>query len=207
MRHYSAIWVLTVLAICTIVPHSASAAFKCWKNNEGVRECGNAVPPEFAQQGHETVSNQGLTREEQGAAKTMEELTAEREAAAEARKAATLAKEQADYDRVLLDTFSTEDDLIMTRDGKIKQLESQITLTRSHIDKLQANLDRMMERAAEVERNGETPKDELLRGIDSVRGQISDNEKFIANQKAEQAKITARFDADIARFRELKGAR
>ncbi len=137
----------------------------------------------------------------------MEELKAEREAAAEARKAAALAKEQAAYDRVLLDTFSTEDDLMMTRDGKVKQLESQITLTRSHIDKLQANLDRMMQRAAEVERNGETPKDELLSGIASVRGQISDNEKFIANQKAEQARITARFDADIARFRELKGAR
>ena len=35
------------------LPPMAGAGIKCWTNNDGVRECGNAVPPEYAQQGHE----------------------------------------------------------------------------------------------------------------------------------------------------------
>ena len=31
---------------------TAQARMKCWTNNEGVRECGNSIPPEFAQKEH-----------------------------------------------------------------------------------------------------------------------------------------------------------
>ncbi|MGR8920381.1 MAG: hypothetical protein ACU85V_12230 [Gammaproteobacteria bacterium] len=195
----------TALMLMAAAP--AGAAIKCWTNSEGVRECGNAVPPEYAQQGHEKISKHGLKRGEQEAAKSLEELTAEREAAKAAKAAAIEAKERAKLDRVLLDTFASEDDMVLTRDGQIAHLDSQIRLTRSHIDKLQANLDKMVDRAAELERRGEKPSAEMVANIRSVRSQIEENETFIATKKAEQAEIEARFDADIARFRELKAQR
>lgn len=181
------------------------AAIKCWKNSEGVRECGNAIPPEYAQQEAVVKDKFGLTIEKQGAAKTMEELEAERAAEEEARKAALEEKKRAALDRVLLDTFASEDDLVLTRDGQIAHLDSQIRLTDSHIQKLRNNLDQMMERAAERERRGEEPGDEMLANIENVRGQIAENEAFIATKRQEQEDIRQRFAADIERFRELKG--
>jgi len=187
------------------VPLSATAAIKCWTNHEGVRECGNVVPPEFAQQGHETLNKQGLTTDTAEAAKTREELLAERAAADAARKAEIEERQREQADRVLLDTFASVDDLELTRDGQVAHLDSQIRLVQSHLEKLQVNLDQMIERAAETERRGEMPSAEMIKNIDSVRDQIRDNEEFIATKKREQEEICVRFEADISRFRVLMG--
>jgi len=195
---------IAVIALAA-VPLSATAAIKCWTNHEGVRECGNAVPPEFAQQSHETLNKQGLTTNTAEAAKTREELLAERLAAEAARKAEIEERQREQADRVLLDTFASVDDLELTRDGQVAHLDSQIRLVQSHLEKLQVNLDQMTERAAETERRGEMPSTEVIKNIDSVRSQIRENEEFIASKKREQEEIRVRFDADISRFRVLMG--
>lgn len=195
----------TALLVAVALP--SHAAIKCWKNSEGVRECGNAIPPEYAQQEAEVKDKFGLTIDKKEAAKTMEELKVERAAAEQARLAAIEAKKREALDRVLLDTFASEDDLVLTRDGQIAHLDSQIRLTESHIEKLRNNLDQMMERAAERERRGEAPGEEMLANIANVRGQIEENEAFIATKRQEQEDIRQRFAADIERFRELKGGR
>jgi hypothetical protein len=194
-----------ILALALAAP--APAAIKCWTNKDGVRECGNAVPPEYAQQSTITKDDRGLTVERKERAKTLDELEAERQAAAAAQQAALEAEKREALDRVLLDTFASEDDLVLTRDGQIAHLDSQIRLTESHIEKLEKNLEQMIERAADVERRGEKPSAEMIENIGSVRAQIADNKEFIAAKHREQDDIRARFDADIARFRQLKGAR
>ena len=178
---------------------------KCWHNQDGVRECGNVVPPEYAQQGSETKDKFGVTIGATGRAKTMEELAAERAVGKSKEQAAEAVKKRAAQDRVLLDTFATEDDMVMTRDGQIAHLKSQIHLVESHIEKLQKNVDQMIERAAETERRGEKPAVEVVNNIDNVRGQIRDNHNFIETKRREQDRIRTRFETDIARFRELKG--
>jgi hypothetical protein len=198
--------VLAVLALgVSTLP--AQAAIKCWKNSEGVRECGNVVPPEYAQQGHETVNKAGLTIGTKGRAKTLAELEQER-VAAKAEEA--IAKEEMKLrqrDNVLLDTFASEDDLVLTRDGQIAHLESQVGLTKGHIGKLKNNLNQMIERAAEVEREGDAPGAEMVSNIEDVRGQIVENETFISTKRREQRDIKERFDVDIRRFLELKAGR
>ena len=59
---------------------NAGGGIKCWHNQDGVRECGNVVPPEYAQQGSETKDKFGVTIGATGRAKTLEELEAERAA-------------------------------------------------------------------------------------------------------------------------------
>ena len=194
---------VALVAMFTLVA-PCQAKFKCWTNNEGVKECGNAVPPEYAQQGHEVMNKHGVARESKKA-KTLEELAAEREAEKLAAAAAVEQEKRAKLDRVLLDTFTSEDDMVLTRDGQIAHLESQIRLTQSHIDKLQVNLDKMVDRAAEVEKRGEKPSDKMVADIANVRGQVAENEEFIASKRAEQDDIRNRFNADIQRFKELKG--
>lgn len=186
-------------------PTGGGGRIKCWHNKDGVRECGNAVPAEYAQQGSETKDKFGVTVGATGRAKTLEELEAERAAVKQKEAAAEEGKKRDAQDRVLLDTFASEDDMILTRDGQIAHLESQIHLVDSHLVKLQKNLDQMIERAAEFERRGEKPPVEVVKNVDNVRGQLNDNHKFIATKRQEQEAIRGRFDTDIARFRNLKG--
>ena len=194
-----------VLATLFLLTAPVQAAIKCWTNKDGVRECGNVVPPEYSQESHTTISNTGVTTGVSEAAKTPEELAAEKRAAEEKAKKEALAKKKAAADRVLLDTFASEDDLIMTRDGKIANIESEIKLTEGHIEKLRKNLDEIIAQAADIERRGGKPGDKVKSDIENVRKQIEDNEAFIEKKKAEQEAVRKQFDADLVRFRELKG--
>ncbi len=197
---------LLLVVLCS-VGTAAQAKIKCWKNNEGVRECGNSVPPEFAQQGHEKISAGGVKLDSKGRAKSLEELEAERAAAKELAAAEKREHEQAAKDRVLLDTFSSDDDMILARDGQITHLESQIKLTESHTDKLNHSLELLIQEAADHERRGNEPPEKLLGDIKSLRQQISDNQVFVETKNKERGELINKFDADIARFRELKGYR
>lgn len=170
-----------------------------------MRECGNTVPPEYAQHGHEEKSASGVTRDSTGRAKSLAELEAERKLERERAAAALRAQEQAAKDRVLLDTFSTEDDMLLARDGQISHLESQVKLTESHIEKLRRGLDELIDDAAAHERRGSELPEKLVKDIESLRTQIEDNEVFIETKVVERTDILKKFDADIARFRELKG--
>ena len=195
-----------ILCVMVLALDTATAGtIKCWNNHEGVRECGNAVPPEFMQQGHEIKSTGGVTLGREGEARSIEDVEAERAAHLAAAAAAAAAREQAVKDRVLLDTFSSEDDMILARDGQIAHLESQAKITESHIEKLQRGLDELIEEAAGHERRGKEPPEKLVTDIESLRDQISDNEKFIETKHVETREIVEKFKQDIARFRSLKG--
>lgn len=200
-----------LLAALALQPLGAHAGIKCWTNKEGVRECGNTVPPEFAQGGHEEKRANGIVLRKQERSKTAQEVAAEREklaaeAQAKAESAAAAAK-QAAADRVLLDTFSSEDDLMLARDGQLTNVESLIKVTESHVKKLDRQLDQMIGQAADVEKRGRKVPGNLTKNIENVRGQIDEQQLFIEAKRAEQKSITAKFDADIARFRELRSKR
>ena len=72
----------------SITANSVQARMKCWTNNEGVKECGDTVPPEYTQQGYKELSKEGIVKDETKRVKTKEELEKERE------KARAVAKEK-----------------------------------------------------------------------------------------------------------------
>lgn len=197
-----------VSAVLLSVTTAATAGIKCWTNKDGVRECGNAVPPEYAQQEHQEKSASGMTIKTQERAKTPEEIAVEREArAAAALKQAEIdgaVRKQAAADKVLLDTFSSEDDLVLARDGQIANLDSQIKLTESHIAKLTKSRDELISKAAIHEQRKQEVPEALTGDIANLRQQIADHEAFIQSKHDEQGAIRTKFDMDIARFRELR---
>lgn len=182
----------------------ARADIKCWTNKDGVRECGNVVPPEYSQQEQLEISNTGITTGRKARAKTPEELEqARREEAAKA-EAERKAREQAAADRALLDTYSSEEDIVLARDGKVADIESRIRITESHVAKLNKNLHDIIQNAAAMEQRGEQPGEKVAQDIANVRNQIKEQEAFIASKRAEQREIRARYDADLVRYREMK---
>ncbi|MDX1519468.1 MAG: hypothetical protein R3318_05050 [Gammaproteobacteria bacterium] len=196
---------LFITSLIMIFSLPASARIKCWTNNEGVRECGKTVPPEYAQQGHEELTKHGTVADKQERAKTEEELAKLEEEKERMREEKERLKEQKKHDQILIDTFTSVEDIEAVRDDKIAALDTTISLTNKRMEKIQEDLDKRVKRAAAQERSGKEPSEKLLDSISSLKRQIKDNEAFIAEKRAEQEQIRQSFASDIARFKELKG--
>lgn len=178
---------------------------KCWTNQEGVRECGNRVPPEYIQQGYTEIDGKGFVRDVKERAKTPEELVeakrlAKLKAAEQKQKA-----EQETRDRVLLRTFSSVNDIERARDNRVAALEGAIKLAGIRNENTRLKLNDYIKRAAESERMGKTPAAALLEDIEALQGQIENNDRFIAEKRAEQAQIRQAHALDIERYKRLKG--
>ncbi len=199
-KHFFIVFLLVGL----LLPQISQARFKCWKNNEGVRECGETVPPEYAQQGHEEINKSGITVDKKDRAKTEEELTEQKRLMAEEEAQEKKQKKKDKQDRILLETFSSVDDIEMTRNGKIAAIENNINLTNRRTGKIQEDLDKRIAVAAEQERSGKEPPAELLKDIESLQRQIKNNEQFIAEKRLEQEALREDYAKDITRFEELK---
>jgi hypothetical protein len=191
------------------VPAAHAARIKCWTNNQGVRECGNVVPPEYAQKGHEELNKQGMTVEKQARAKTREELEEEeRQAAAAAASQAEadrLARIQEARDRVLLDTFTTEEDLVLAHRGRLAAIDSRIKHTERLLGDLRNELEGFKLEAAQQERSGQAVSPEVSSNIARVEQQISQNHSFIESRHQEKVDLERQFQEDLARYRQLKG--
>ncbi len=200
---------VVMLGITLFAVQAEAAKFKKWKNKDGEWEYGLTIPPEYAQQAHEELSGTGVVVDKTQRAKTDEELAAERKQREHDERVAAEEKQRSDLqaaeDRVLLDTFSSEDDMILTRDGKLSNIDSDITLIQSRIASLQKNLDQMISQAADDQRAGKPPSEKITKDIANVRRQIAQNNAFIDKKHAEQELVKQEFEKDVQRFRELKG--
>ena len=197
------------LLVAVFLSTPASAGIKCWTNDEGVRECGNAVPPEYAQKAHRELSDTGITVSTTTRAKTKEELDEEREEAA--RQAAIRAEEERKIrerkmkDRVLLSTFTSEEDLKLSHEGQVSAIDVRIEHTEKIVVQLEHSLEDMHKQAAKLERSGQPMTPELETKMTRVKRQLEESKSFIEKRRLQKAELAAQFQEDLERYRELKG--
>lgn len=182
---------------------SVPLVLKCWTNREGLRECGNAVPPEYAQDGHTEILSSGVVRERPGAP-SAEQLAAAHARAEAERVEREQLSERINRDRVLLSTFTTEEDLHLTRDGKLAVIESRIRLVETRVADLERNQRRLRDHAAQEERSGKGMSKELRAELEGASRQLAEHRQFIVDQRREQEQVRAQFASDLERFRALK---
>lgn len=183
---------------------SFAAKFKCWTNNEGVKECGTYVPPEFSQKKVETRGESGRVIEVEDRAKTQAELD-EIERLTELKKIEDeKIAEQKKKDDILLKTFTKERDINMLRDSKINVIEGIITVTNSNNKALGKKLAKLQKKAANIERRGKKPPTRVLDDIKAIETSISKNNKSIERKREEQKVIKEKFAVDLMRFQKLK---
>ncbi len=178
---------------------------KCWTNSDGVRECGYTVPPEYSQKGHTKLNAQGIVVGTQARAKSVEEVAKEREQQRQRVEAERVAKLQAAKDKILLDTFASEDDMQMALDGKVRAIDSRVEHSNKRITRLNQTKESLEERAAAKERSGKKVPASLLAQISDVDRQISELDAFITKSHDQKGALQAKFDGDLKRYRELKG--
>ena len=70
--------IILLILSTLILASNANARMKCWTNSDGVKECGDKVPPEYTQQGYQELGKGGIVREETNRVRTKEELQKEK---------------------------------------------------------------------------------------------------------------------------------
>lgn len=193
------------VALLNTLPAEAARLYK-WVDEHGKVHYGDKVPPEYAKQERKVLNQQGVEVDKLDAAKTPEQIAEDERLAEQRREQERVAAERAAHDRMLLATFTTEDDMVMTRDGKIAAIDGVLRVTRGRIENIEENLSQLTREAADLERAGKPIPDNLHEQIRGARGQIQRYLDYIAGKRREQEIIREQFEIDIRRFRELKAA-
>lgn len=194
-----------LLAMLVSLPAQAARLFK-WADENGKVHYGDKIPPQYAHQERKILNEQGVAVKTLEAAKTPEQLAEEARLAEQRREQERIAAEKTAHDRMLLATFTSEDDMVMTRDGKIAAIDGMLRVTRGRIENTEETLANLTREAAELERAGRPIPDRLHEQIKAARTQSDRYHDYIAAKRQEQEGIRQRFESDIRRFRELKAA-
>lgn len=180
---------------------------KKWVDEDGQVHYGDRIPPEYLRGEHSVINEQGIEVRKNAAMKTEAELKREAELLkhkqSEERKRQIEARKQALRDRVLTDTFTSENDLVIARDARVEAVDSQISLTETLVAHDKQRLSDVQSRIQSIEASGREAPANLYKEVKSLTRQLENNNKFIEDRKIERQKIIDSFDADIKRFREL----
>ena len=194
-----------VLFGCLIIAaFPAHGELKKWVDEAGVTHYGDQIPTQYLRQKHQILSPQGVVVEEVPAAKTDAELLEEQRQAKLKEIEKQEKRKQAFKDRVLLDTYTTERDLIAARDERLTTVDSLITLTNTIIKDDTERLAKLKIQLGEYEKFNRPISQHMLEQRDILEKQIKDNQQYVVSQQGEREKIVEQFDRDVKRYRELK---
>ena len=183
---------------------TTQARVKCWVNNDGVRECGNRIPPEYAQKEHSELGKGGLIRKKNEGAKSNKELKeAELLEKNQAKQKEIIAKERM-QDEMLLARFTSINEIEEALDERISALDSVIELTKTRNEKIEIDLNKRIQTVSDANKTGNTYPESLIKNIESLKRQLSNNNSFMEERYAEREDIKIAHELDIRRFKKLK---
>ncbi len=200
---------LAVLLIGMSVSMFSHADLYRWKDANGKIHYSDKLPPGQARQAHDKLNSSGVSKKNYSRDKTDDERAQEKIAAKKAaekrrEEAASLARKRA-KDQILLDTFSSEEDMIHTRDDRLEAISLDIKFSEAKRARI---LERLKDRQASADdsmkRYGKVA-DSKLEEIDSIKKQIAKNEQYVSSRQAKYYQMEKEFNSDLKRYRELKG--
>lgn len=185
--------------VAALTPAQAEQKIKCWTNEDGIRECGSVIPPQYAPKEHDVIDPKGsIILDKVEAQKSEEEIKAikRREAEEKARKEEE--ERKLAEGKALLDAYPTEDDIELSRSGKQASVQAAIDVANNQLAFFKKSLTEA-ENAAKIK---STP--ELVRHIENLKQQISKFEGIIADKHLEQQKIEEEYKKVLQKYRDYK---
>ena len=210
LRQLPRIYLLPLSAALLLGANTAAAAslYK-WVDENGQIRYSDRLPASQVKKKHQQLNSQGVVVSTTEAARPDEELKAEAEAKRkqeeEDAKNAVLKRAQDEKDRVLLMTFSSEEELGLARNDRIEVLDSVIKLINKSISTTQSKLDALQANADEIYiSQGKEVPGGLAQKIEHFTRKIESRNAQLELKVKEKQKINQQYELDLARFRMLK---
>lgn len=195
---------LIPLLASSLLASAAEAGLYRWVDENGNVHYTDIIPPSQITKGHTELTEQGVRIKTVPPAKTSEEIQAEKELERLRVQQEQIIEQQKSADRVLLQTFRSEDDIKMARDGKLSSIEVMIQVTKANIRRQQEWLSGLRTEAANLERVGKPIPKKLSDSISSSERSIREAYRIIVDREEQKKTIRDRFERDLDRFRQLR---
>lgn len=179
-------------------------AIKCWKNDKGTRECSYTVPKKYSGYEIQVLNAQGQVIQTIPAERTPEQKRKDAAVAKIAAEEKRIKDEQRRRDLILVRTFVSVDDILLSRDTKALAIDGIIKISEANRKKQQKILDSHTQRAGNFERKNQKVPETILKDIESAKIKLKEFDDFIESRNQEKQILYKKYDADIKRFKELK---
>ncbi|NOQ69504.1 MAG: DUF4124 domain-containing protein [Gammaproteobacteria bacterium] len=195
---------LTLFAFLISSSFSAQAKMYKWVDENGQMHFGDKIPTQYLVKEHDELNEQGVVIKHKDAAKTPKQKAEARRIENERKKAALVEKRKRQRDRVLLDTYTTERDLIVARDSRLDAVGSQIQLAVSIIKDSNNKIESMEKQVAQIKTSNREVPSALYKRIENEKQQVSVQSKVMESHKKRRDEISIQFNDYIERFKVLK---
>ncbi len=194
----------TFSAVLLSCSFSAQAKIYKWMDEEGQVHFGDEIPAQYIIREHDELNDSGVVTRHRDAAKTAEQKAEERRIEYERKKAALIEKKKNQRDRVLLDTYTTERDLVVARDSRMDAVDAQIQLADSIITDSNKKIESMEQQVVDIQASNREVPLSLYQRIDNEKEQVEVQSKVKKNHEKRRDEIVAQFNDYIKRFKALK---
>lgn len=183
---------------------SAQAKMYKWVDENGQMHFGDKIPQKYLVKEHEELNERGMKVKHKEAEKNAQEKAEEQHLEQERKKAALEAQKKEKMDRVLLDAYDSENDLIIARDSRLEAVASQIQLSEAIISESNKKIKSMEERVAEIKVSGRTVPDNLYVTLESEKQQVATQTRVMLTHKKRSDEISEKYNDYIKRFKEAQ---
>lgn len=186
-------------AIFVFFSLNAEAKLFKWVDKNGTTHYGETIPPEYADRDTKLldkgrISDRSETFDAKKQNSTKKDTAADKEALEAKRR-----------DEALLNSFTTEKEIDLSRDRSLMQIEARINSYTTLIKSAKVTVDELhQESDARLGKGWKIPQS-LTDDIADAEARVEKLEKDLANSQKESEAVKQRYAAEKQRFRELKG--
>lgn len=182
-------------ALFAAISLNAEAKLYKWVDENGTTHYGETIPPKYANRNAQTLENgrvQGRDTPHSGKTERIRTLTPEQEQAER-------------RDNALVNTYSSPEEIDLARDRNLQQVEARINSYSTLLKSANENLDSLQqERERIAKQNRKIPKS-LEEDLAEAQQRIAKFQADLDTNNEELDTVKAKYAADKARYRELKG--
>ena len=197
--------VLLAVALLLAGSGGARAAMYKWVDEKGVVHYTDQMPPEAVDKASVELNKQGVPIKKTDKAQTQEQRAALEQEAERARERARAQEEIARRDRALVSSYTSEAEIDLARNRSLQTINNVILSSQAFSEQL--NKRRVDVETKKAESQGKPIVAVLDRELESIDAELARQADLIAQKKRETATISAKYDADKERWRELVAAK
>jgi len=195
--------IIAMIATLSVSTPAMAKVYK-WLDDKGVTHYGETIPAEYASKDRKTLNKAGVVVNTQDVP-TPEERHAQQVEAEKTKTEAAVARDKLRYDKSLTDSYSTVEEIELSRTRSLQQIESRIENVRSQLKAANRNLqDLQKDLLARSKKEGK-PAISLQDEVKIAEQQVARLQQTLDKQVAEKSAVDAKFDADKTRYKELTG--
>ncbi|NQY25839.1 MAG: DUF4124 domain-containing protein [Piscirickettsiaceae bacterium] len=207
--------ILITAVLSTLSLASNASPLYRFLDEDGVSTTSRSLPPSAAQKGYDILDDKSLRLIERILpALTVEQIAEEERQIAEKKEADRLAEikakedkkqqeQQEIYNKNLLASYATKEDLIKKRDDALSHNKTQIEKSEALLEKGKQYSLTLQQQAAEQELAGQELSDNLKKRLKANNGNIKNNEDAIERLNLEAQQLTKQYAADLERLQQL----